>query len=159
MIVLTSISVQVILQFYYSPSLGGKPIHQVSDALSELSISACWVLRIPISVFQYCPVNVYYLILTKSIPRRQTRLPGAWVVKETWHTKHLELSELYNSVFQLCHESWSVNRPIFYHIPDHPSGAGPSQRALCMLKGLSLRMLRAPRSLSHVHYIALRRLR
>ena len=54
-IVLTSISVQVILQSYLCPSLGGKPNCQVSGALSELSISASRALRIPTSVFQlYC---------------------------------------------------------------------------------------------------------
>ena len=105
MIVLTSISVQVILQTCYNPVHPSEvnPFIRCLMRLSELSVSACWVLRIPISVFQ------------------------------------------------LCRESWLDNRPILYHIPVHPSGAGPSQRALCRLKGLSLQMLRAPRSLTHVH--------
>jgi len=61
------------------------------------------------------------------------------------------------SVFQLCHESWLDKCPSFYPIPVHPSGAGPSLRALCRLKGLCIQMPRAPRSLSHVHHIVIER--
>ena len=61
------------------------------------------------------------------------------------------------SVFQLYHEGWSNKSLSPYLIPVHLPGAGPSHRALCRLKGLSIRMPRAPRSLSHVQRIAIGR--